>query len=116
MSGAVRERMLADYVLRWARDNDWQRTYVRHCWRSGDGLTEVDWSVPEGWLTIHIRQTALDLTPTIVSVPVRSVREAVDVLVAYGVLPKWLSSAYGAGRASMLVGNWMRISEAAVAA
>lgn len=99
------DRLLAHAVLRWARAEGWTSTYVICCYRNPTWTTEVYWSSRERWLAIQRNATETDLALSVM-VPVSSVREAVDVLAAYRIIPIYFSSAYGAGRASARVSTW----------
>jgi hypothetical protein len=95
-------RRLLAAVSRWARENGWERLYAiraRQCverdlavsWEAG--LVYVD-RVADG----HIYSS---------HVAVASVREALDVLAALGVIPASFSTQYAAGRASRVIDDWL---------
>lgn len=91
------DRALLTRVHRWLRRNGWQASMPG--WSDGrgrDATVRVTWA--EGMVRVT-RRDAAGLWPQYPRVyPVDSVREAVDLLVAAGVLPAELSSAYQAGR------------------
>lgn len=97
------DRSILREVMRWVRANGWQRGHWEGEWVSADGLTMVctDYGVSRG-LAIRRRQTvaagwSYGGNPARFVNRVGSVREAVDVLVALGVLPAEFSSAFDAG-------------------
>lgn len=104
-------RALLRTVLTWARANGWRPRYrwqgdVTITWSRGP---DAEIGVPGEYVGVHlpdpdniedIRHWLFDHHGR--QIPVTSVREAVDVLAALGVLPAALSSMYAAGRASVL--------------
>jgi hypothetical protein len=95
--------LLRDVIL-WARANGWQHTWHPihgHAWlNQTDQRLEVDVQY-----TTDRREAAMDVynaTPAIHRLWPSAIREAVDVLVALGVLPARFSTAYAAGQASVL--------------
>lgn len=88
-------------AARWALAHGWAQTSISQCVASPGGRTEVAWgAAADDRLTVTVMGRPLvDL-----DVPVTSVRQAMDLLSALGVLPAEMSSAYAAGRASVLGG------------
>ena len=90
-------QLLAD-VHRWARTNGWN---WRECWGwvnalyASEATLAVDWDTDTRTITVHRANGNAIFRPT--TYPADTVCQAVDVLVAYGVLPVQLSSAYAAG-------------------
>jgi hypothetical protein len=92
-------------VIRWARANGWTRPTP--------GVTEWthqrQWDAPNVCVERHANGEYEMLVHTYspyrcIDVPNTTVDEAVGILVALGVLPARFSSAYAAGRASVLEG------------
>ena len=103
------DRQLLAAVHRWARTHGWHATWIGWAnapW-AGDATAVVEWDHEE--LTVRRRPDAevgrqwpsgLGSVGRSERYPVTSVREAVDLLAALGVLPAELSSAYRAGVAA----------------
>lgn len=101
------ERRLYGRVLRWAREQGWR--HGQYGWESPDGLTAVEVDVDVHGAEVLIRRRGSHRVqwpwaPRGI-LPARSVREGVDLLVAAGVLPVELSSAYRAGYVAALTGT-----------
>lgn len=92
---AADERRLLAAVSRWARRNGWRRG-AWSGWHSPDGLVDV-WVDRDGLAVRRYDRTPGAGVPRTMVCAVASVREAVDLLVASGVLPVEFSSAYTAG-------------------
>jgi hypothetical protein len=108
---ATPERVLIAAVSRWAHENGWERGVLAEWYHSADGLIDVSWGFgTRGSLSIAIRETCFGPYLVDVDIPgVASVQRAVDVLVAFGVLPPVFSSAYSAGfGAAVNVGEHLR--------
>ncbi len=85
-------RLLAE-VHHWARVNGWSPR--SRGWTNPDDTTAVTWD--EGEVRVWRRQRP-NLYPTWPTMyPVESIRQAVDLLVALGILPAELSSVYAEG-------------------
>lgn len=92
------DRRLLARTLKWARDNGRVRDrryeggrFAVYVWTCPDGRV---WLGPSGDVTVYVGFHSLQP---------ETVREAVDLLVALGVLPVEMSSAYEAGRESAYV-------------
>jgi hypothetical protein len=96
----AREKTALLAAGRWLAGQGWQRIPMLHgVIRSADRQAELDWAAT-GWLGV----TRYDQRNRIVAsaaVQVRSVTEGIDVLVALGVLPVWMSTAYAFGSADI---------------
>ncbi len=97
------DRQLLRSVLKWARANGWRgsRFVVGRRWDDAMGDNEVVWwhdTVDRDAWTLVTNLVPGEVCP-------RSVAQAVDVLVALGVLPAEFSSAYTAGRESLNTGT-----------
>ena len=98
-------QLLAD-VHRWARTNGWN---WRECWGwvnalyASEATLAVDWDTDTRTITVHRANGNAIFRPT--TYPADTVCQAVDVLVAYGVLPAQFSSAYDEGRAELKTEN-----------
>lgn len=99
------ERQLLAAVCRWARVAGWK--YEMPGWSDGrgrDATIRVCWA--DGLVTVT-RQNAAGRFPADSDVyPVYTIQQAVDVLVAVGVLPVAFSSAYRFGRK-----DWLETAE-----
>lgn len=84
---SAEDRRVLRALFRWARDNDWQHSFLPCFLRNADGSEGVSWHRDEIWIASR------DLW-----IRIRSVTEAVDVLAAFGVVPVSFSSAHDAGR------------------
>lgn len=93
------ERALLASVHRWARTHGWHAE--RHSWRNGgpaSATVDVRWGRNEIGVSRVVDRLALNnhgVWSCTTWIRVSSVVQAVDVLVALGILPVWLSSAYG---------------------
>lgn len=101
------DRHLLARISRWRRTDPtgagraywpkrWEPSYWSGWWRTFDGLTQVCWAEdrePSDTLVITWQASRYD-TPREARVPVLSLRQAVDVLVALEILPREFSSAY----------------------
>lgn len=105
LDDATTRELLAG-VSRWARRNGWQRTHVAHCYRAGDGRTEVTWEPARGFVGVFKAAYRGDPDPWISAVTVTSARQAIDVLVALDVLPVYFCTQYATGRAASIVAAW----------
>jgi hypothetical protein len=96
------ERLLLAAVSRWAHDQGWERDVLPEWYHSRDRLTNIAWGDgTRGALDIEVKADRYGPRLLDVSIPdVTSVRQAVDLLVAFGVLPAWFSSAFAAGMAA----------------
>jgi hypothetical protein len=93
------DRFLLRSVFAWARGRGWRgsRFGSGRRWDDAAGDNEVVW-----WYDAEDRDAWTLLTNVVPSeVCVRSVRQAVDVLVALGILPAHLSASWLAGRQSV---------------
>lgn len=105
---AVDRRQLLAALSTWARTNGWRRSLVPHCYFNADRTTEVRWEPDLGFVGIFQQREPGD--PYVSAASVISVQQGIDVLAALDVLPCYFSSQYGAGRASLHVAEWGRVT------
>jgi hypothetical protein len=96
------ERDLLAKVHAWARRNGYQPTgWLRQLYRDHDGIrTEITWDPADARIYLHVRRL-IDGRPIgeilrEATLPVQSVTEAVDLLVAVGALPATFASSFRA--------------------
>ncbi len=96
------DRRLLAAVSRWAHDQGWERDVLPEWYHTRDRLTNVAWGAgTRGALHVEVKVDRYGDYLLDVDIPdVTSVRLAVDLLVAFGVLPVWFSSAFAAGLAT----------------
>lgn len=94
-------------AIRWALTHGWTYTYQLSHYTSPDGLTRVDVHT-DGEIAVRHRDDRRSGWCGADRYPVRSARQAVDVLAAIGVLPAHLSGAYAAGETAALAGATTR--------
>lgn len=91
-------RKLLTNVHRWAHTNGW---HWHECWGwvnapyASEATVGVDWDPDVRTITVRRNDGSGIFRPT--TYPTDSVRQAVDLLVAVGILPAQFSSAYAAG-------------------
>lgn len=96
------DRLLLAAVSRWGHDTGWERDVLPEWYHSRDRLTNVAWGHGTDG-ALHVKVLVSKYGPYLLDVDipdVGSVRLAVDLLVAFGVLPAMFSSAFAAGMAA----------------
>lgn len=99
MSLSRNDRALLAAVWRWAREAGWQADVYPGAWRSRDGEVRVLFEFDElrvQWLGPRFRH------PRTAWIPVATLGQALDVLVALSVLPPAFASPHRLGREEMV--------------
>jgi hypothetical protein len=98
---AAAERQLLREVIAWARAHGWEHGYIKpsdeHVWVHTPRHGQTRCNVQLGWSEDTRDKRTLDIDWGESLIEVDTIREAVDVLVALGVLPAEHSTAYTAG-------------------